>query len=288
MSLIKILFSDLDGTLLYIPPRLTSGVSPENKAAIRRLQQHHVRFAIATGRSVDFLSRTFDPELVLDTVGMCGASIRLDGEMIYQTDFDPDEIESLLEVFSDDRYERRFLAVTQDNDYVFEDPQSEAAQEFRLNRSGYIQDYRSILDLSLAEYIQNPANPHINSCFCHFDVEEGVDYYKDMLKRRFFNRYQIVQTSPYSIVIMKDGANKGTGIAKIAGLLGIQLEEIAVIGDSENDFEMFAMIPNSFCMDHARPDIQAKAKHIVHSVAECIDYILQENARQRLEELNLL
>ena len=72
--MIKMLFSDLDGTLLYIPPRLTSGVSPENKAAIRRLQQHHVRFAIATGRSVDFLSRTFDPELVLDTVGMCGAS----------------------------------------------------------------------------------------------------------------------------------------------------------------------------------------------------------------------
>ena len=101
--MIKMLFSDLDGTLLYIPPRLTSGVSPENKAAIRRLQEHHVRFAIATGRSVDFLSRTFDPELVLDTVGMCGASIRLDGEMIYQTDFDPDEIESLLEVFPDHR-----------------------------------------------------------------------------------------------------------------------------------------------------------------------------------------
>ena len=109
-----------------------------------------------------------------------------------------------------------------------------------------------------------------------------------MLKRKFFERYQIIQTSPYSIVILKDGANKGTGIAKIAALTGVGLDEVAVIGDSENDFEMFAMIPHSYCMSHARPDIQAKAKTVVDSVAECIDLILKENEQERLENLNLL
>ena len=62
--MIKILFSDLDGTLLYIPPVLTSGVSEENRAAIRRLQDHGVRFAIATGRSVNFLPLHFGSDLV--------------------------------------------------------------------------------------------------------------------------------------------------------------------------------------------------------------------------------
>ena len=41
-------------------------------------------------------------------------------------------------------------------------------------------------------------------------------------------------------------------------------------------------------MSHVRPDIQAKAKTIVDSVAECIDLILKENEQERLENLNLL
>ncbi len=286
--MIKILFSDLDGTLLYIPPVLTSGVSEENRAAIRRLQDHGVRFAIATGRSVNFLPLHFGSDLVFDTVGICGASIRLNGRFIYQTDFDHDEIDALLEVFSDSAYEHRFLVVTQDNDYIFEDPFGEQAMEYKLNPKHRIRDCRQVLDESISEYIRDPHHTHITACFCHFQQEEGVDYYKDMLKRKFFGRYQIIQTSPYSIVILKDGANKGTGIAKIAALTGVGLDEIAVVGDSENDFEMFAMIPHSYCMSHARPDIQAKAKTIVDSVAECIDLILKENEQERLENLNLL
>lgn len=286
--MIKMLFSDLDGTLLYIPPKLTAGVSDENQKAIRRLQSEGIRFGIATGRSVDFLSRIFDPRLVFDTVGVCGAAVRCKGEMIYQTDFDHDEIESLIEIFSDVRYEKRFLALTPDNVTIFEDPSGEQAREYRENKKGRIRDSLSILDQPLADYIKNPDHSHINACFCHFNEEEGVDYYKDMLKRRFLNRYQIVQTSPYSIVIMKDGANKGTGIAKIAARLGMGLDEIAVVGDSENDFEMFAMIPHSFCMNHARTDIQAKARTIVSSVAECADLIIKRNEQERLENLSLL
>ena len=48
------------------------------------------------------------------------------------------------------------------------------------------------------------------------------------------------------------------------------------------------MIPNSFCMNHSREDIRAKAKYNVESVAECIDMILKMNEEERLENLNLL
>ena len=286
--MIKILFSDLDGTLLYEPPVKTSGVSQENREAIERLQRHGIDFAVATGRSVNFLPDHFGSDLVFDTVGICGAVVRLNNQIIYQTDFDHDEVEALLEIFSDSRYERRFIVATQDNDYIFEDPFGEKAMDYRLNPHKRIRDFRKVLDVSIAEYIRNPYLPHITACFCIFEDEKGVDYYKDMLKRKFFNRYQIIQTSPYSIVILKDGANKGTGIAKIISQMGISLEETAVVGDSENDFEMFAMVPNSFCMKHAREDIRAKARYEVDSVAECIDMILKMNEEERLENLNLL
>lgn len=283
--MIKMLFSDLDGTLLYMPPLLTSGVSEENRRAILKLQASQVRFGIATGRSVNFLSQVFAPDLQFDTVGMCGATIRHNGKTLYETDFDHDEIESLLEIFGDNRYENRFLCVTAQNEYIFADPQQ--AHDYLSNDNGHIRDCKEVLLVNLADYVKNKANSHINSCFCWFNGPEGVEYYKDMLKRRFANRYQIVQSSPHSIVIMKDGANKGTGIAKIAMALGYSLDEIAVVGDSENDFEMFAMVQHSFCVDHARPDIQAKAAYIVHSVAECVEMILKMNEQERLENCNL-
>lgn len=280
--MIKMLFSDLDGTLLCWDNILSKGVSPENRKAIDKLQNHNIQFAIATGRSVGFLPHVFDSTLNFDTVGMCGAVVKLHDEIIYNSDFDGDEIESLLDVFEDKRYDNRFLMATLDNDFVFADPQGKHAREFIMNEDGHIQDYRKVLSKSIKDYIKDPYHCHACCCFCWFDSPEGLFYYQDMLRRKFADRYQIVKSSPHSIVIMKDFANKGTGIAKIASALGINLNEIAVVGDSENDFEMFAMIPASFCMDHSRKDIQGKAKYIVHSVAECIEQIITMN---KLEEL---
>lgn len=181
-----------------------------------------------------------------------------------------------------------FWVVTQDNDYIFEDPFGEQAMEYKLNPKHRIRDCRRCWTSrfpNISGIRTTRTSPPVSATSSR---KRASIINKDMLKRKFFERYQIIQTSPYSIVILKDGANKGTGIAKIAALTGVGLDEVAVIGDSENDFEMFAMIPHSYCMSHARPDIQAKAKTVVDSVAECIDLILKENEQERLENLNLL
>ena len=58
--------------------------------------------------------------------------------------------------------------------------------EYKLNPKHRIRDCRQVLDESISEYIRDPHHTHITACFCHFQQEEGVDYYKDMLKRKFF------------------------------------------------------------------------------------------------------
>ena len=51
---------------------------------------------------------------------------------------------------------------------------------------------------------------------------------------------------------------------------GIHKDEIAVVGDNENDLSMFKVIPLSYCIDHAAPAIQAQASCSVATVAQAL------------------
>ncbi len=56
VNMIKMLFSDLDGTLLYRDGNHSDPVTEENLQAIEMLEQSGVKFVIATSRSHVFLS----------------------------------------------------------------------------------------------------------------------------------------------------------------------------------------------------------------------------------------
>ena len=66
------------------------------------------------------------------------------------------------------------------------------------------------------------------------------------------------------------GINKGSGILELAWAAGIHKDEIAVVGDNENDLSMFKVIPLSYCIDHAAPAIQAQASCSVATVAQAL------------------
>ena len=57
---------------------------------------------------------------------------------------------------------------------------------------------------------------------------------------------------------------------ELAQSLGLDKDEIAVVGDNENDLSMFRVIPASYCIDHAAPAIQAAASRSVASVAQAL------------------
>ena len=55
--MIKMLFSDLDGTLLYQEGDHSADVNFENTEAIKKLEQSGVKFGVATSRSHLFLEK---------------------------------------------------------------------------------------------------------------------------------------------------------------------------------------------------------------------------------------
>lgn len=89
--------------------------------------------------------------------------------------------------------------------------------------------------------------------------------------------YSIVSAYPLFLEFLHKDANKGAGLARLAGMLGISHENVYCIGDADNDLPMLTRF-NSFVPGNAAPEIKAAAKHIVRdcdsgAVAGAIEWL---------------
>ena len=93
---------------------------------------------------------------------------------------------------------------------------------------------------------------------------------------------ELTSSAPYNFEIVPAGVDKGTGLAALAGGLGIALEECAAIGDSDNDRGMLTAVGMPIAMGNATEAIRALARRITASnredgVARAIDRLLEAN-----------
>lgn len=274
--MIKILFSDLDGTLLYNEKNgnHSDPVSEANCQAISTLQKQGVHFAVATSRSQSFLAKKMQLESTLDTVAFNGNLVMCDGKIIDCVQFTKEEIIQIMHGLKADVTDNRDMFITKDNDVVFYDISSAHAQGYVQNKLNYVQDHRQVLEEGLVSYLEHDSD---QICFIIgvFPNKELCDESRSEMKK--LAGIQMTDTSERTFTLTKGNRDKVTGILKIAEYYGIGEDEIAVIGDSYNDVQMMERFAHSFCMSHAPQEIQAHAANTVNSVAECIEMILEMN-----------
>ncbi|HEY6983233.1 Cof-type HAD-IIB family hydrolase [Reyranella sp.] len=76
------------------------------------------------------------------------------------------------------------------------------------------------------------------------------------------------RSQPYYLDVTHPEANKGVAVRTMAKLMGVPLEEVAVIGDGRNDMAMFAQCPFSIAMGNASDEVKAKARFVTASNEE--------------------
>jgi Cof subfamily protein (haloacid dehalogenase superfamily) len=77
-----------------------------------------------------------------------------------------------------------------------------------------------------------------------------------------------VRSQTYYLDVTPPGHDKGTFVAAMAAWLGISLDEVATIGDMQNDLPMFARSGTSFAMGNAADEIKRHATHVTASNEE--------------------
>ncbi|MBB3173590.1 hypothetical protein FHR90_001413 [Endobacter medicaginis] len=246
-SPIRLLVSDIDGTLVTRDKRLTEGVL----AAARALREAGIRLALVSARPAHGMDMLLEP-LGIDTprAGLNGGEILSpDGSLLESVFIEPEAAQAALDMLETHGIDA----------WIF----GEGRWYIRNPQGGYVEHEQHAIRMT----------PTVVRDFTPFTTIAGkimgstTDYPKlervaiemDAALGDVLNAHR---SQPYYLDITHPRANKGEAALTLARLLGVEPEEMACIGDMPNDIAMLKVAGLAIAMGNAEEAVQAHA-HVV-------------------------
>lgn len=279
---IKIVFSDIDGTLIPTGKTAGRGEVPESvKKAAQKLKQANIPFILVTGRSsieaVEIKKRIGVENAYV--IAQQGAQIvDPDGKMIYDDNINNIESKKIL------KEARKFIKSEKLNTKIFVYLNGEIYTEEKVALP-YVFQKTTVLK-SFDELEKVSKDYSLNKvCFYDYDMKSLKLIQQHMGEK--FPKYHTDISADCYCDISSGTATKGNAVKKLAEILGYDLKNTAVFGDAENDISMLSLINKSgglaIAVGNAMPKTKASANYITLSASEGgfakgVDKILENNA----------
>jgi len=266
MTDIKLVVSDVDGTLLTRDKRITDAA----KAAVRKLRAANIGFTIVSSRPTVGMGFLIEPLALALPFGSFNGSSIVDPRLkplahhvipaaVVQRSL------AVLEKFGTD------IWLFSHDQWLIRDPNGEyVGVEQRAIRHAptIVQDFAPYLG-SVSKIVGASSDPALLQR-CEDAVHEAVG-----------SEATAVRSQTFYLDITPPGHDKGTFVQAMAKRLGIATAEIATVGDMENDLPMFANSGLSFAMGDAADEIKRHATHVTASneaegFAKAIEMILAD------------
>lgn len=261
----KIIFSDMDGTLIN---RQNGPLHEGNFEAIKKWREAGNLFVLCTGRNtVDICPTLNVADIEYDYLVLCnGASIfDKNGKTIQEIEF-PYALgkEILLECGKNPELMTFYC---DENEEVFTDGHNLKA----LGKDGVI---REIKDVSFETYV-NKAECFKMVFIVQPNGEHLLKHYEEKLLKP--NAHQISWFFNRDCIDMMGGdVSKGKGMLALVDMLGIDHDDVYAVGDSYNDISMLEMASHGCTFEDSPEEVKAKANHIIPSVCGMIEMILNK------------
>ena len=242
--MIKIIFCDMDGTLLTSENKLPEGFDE----TIAELKRRNVIFAPASGRQFFSLIRSFD-KYRDDFLFLAenGTFVIYHGKEVFSSPIGSDTARKVLaasEGFGDilrvycgkkDAYILR----TQDT------PEYQAELFKYYTHAIFVDSFDTVDDVALKVALYDKTGHSKENIYGKLEP--------------FYNSLQVVLSSDYWVDVMSPSINKGVAVKNVQRVMNIKPEECAAFGDYLNDYEMIQAVGYGFAMANAHPDLKAVA-----------------------------
>lgn len=245
--MIKMIFSDMDGTLLDGRGKVPEGFD----AVAAELAARGVRFAPASGRQYFSLAESFSR--YRDTflfVAENGTNVVYQGKTIFQITM---ERAAALAMLSE------VHAADPEIFCVFcglKDAYALASQRLPENVSELHKYYTHAAWVPSFDDVDDDC---IKVSF--YDVTAHSKERIEPLAAKWRDTQQVVLSSDYWLDIMAPGASKGVAVRAMQKRFGVKPEECAAFGDYLNDLELLGAVEYSFAMANAHPAVKAVARY---------------------------
>ena len=270
--MIKLIASDMDGTLINSSHQISSG----NLSAIRRAQKSGIEFAIATGRDYSMVKPFLDKyELKCEAIVMNGAEYRdCNGKVIESIGIEKSKVKAVIEEILKessivDIYTSEGIFTTKYSKEDFDNAVNRI-KEFNkeMTKDNIIKLLTEIREKMIEFHIED-IDKMISSEIVFYKI---ITSHKDKyiirnLKKKIneIGGLAVASTSEYDIEVNDIQAQKGLILSKVAEMKGIEKDEVMVLGDSFNDYSMFTEFKNSYAMKNAIDDIKKIATYVTET-----------------------
>ena len=245
---IALVISDIDGTLITSNHEVTEAT----KAAAAKLYEHGIELALASSRP----PRSIVP--LADALKLTGPFAALNGALIVTRDGDvlacsviPAATIAPVKAVADSLGLSVWLYDEQDWWAPWRDAfvdREEHTSGFAPRTDGY--NERVTRDANKLTVVGNP---------------ELVAQAEERVLSELANEVSASRSKPRFLDVTAYGIHKGTVVVRLAGLLGIPTESVAVIGDGPNDVEMFKQAGLSIAMGQAVEQVREAADSVTTS-----------------------
>lgn len=263
--MIKLIISDLDGTLL----NHDKIVAYSDLLALHNAKVNGVELCLASGRIHS------DIQKVMKKIGYLSHSISQNGAFVHTKEgtilhsslLHPSLVHHIYEAA--EQFCLVKVASSAEKNFI----------DYRDAASEHIHG-RMLSDMIIRPNLQKEISLELG--ICKFSIFGDMGKLLD-LKRRLENDWIKDQISLFitdrdCLDIVPFGVSKGKGVRILCEAIGLKPEEIACIGDYFNDISMLKYTtPNSFAMKGSHREVMKAAKHSVANVAEAVDWVLNYN-----------
>ena len=269
---IKLLFSDLDGTLV----EHGSDITDSTLEGINKLREHGVDIILVTGRHADMTRSIYSKIGAKTPVIGCNGGIIKDlntNEILYVNPIKKEIIKKSIDIA---RKLGIDWVVYEQNHMFFENP---PPQSYKMPYDNLI-----LPDHLKANFV------HVHSLdevfkedyvflkiLLLFDnnmngMAEGIEMLKDL------KDVVILRSANMYLDVMPMGSTKGTAVKRYLDLVQVSRENIASIGDAQNDLDMIEFAHLGIAMGNAVDALKEVAQHITSNQPEgfldAVDYII--------------
>ena len=238
--MIKLIASDMDGTLLDDKKRLPSDFGE----VIERLWERDIIFAVASGRTYSALDHLFPEEYRQKLCFICdnGACTIINGKTVNVTGIDRQTFGELLDACSEIG---GLTPIVCCESGVFH---QRGDDRFFNDVGVFYKQHAIISDLKSVE------GRIYKLAVC--DEGGALTHGKAALDARFGGRLNVLVSGTIWMDVMAAGVSKGTALKSLQDMLGISREETMTFGDYFNDVDMLMLSDWSFCMENGHEDVK--------------------------------
>ncbi|WP_445490936.1 HAD family hydrolase [Niallia sp. 03133] len=248
MSTYKILFLDIDGTIL----RPDDTIEETTKEAVRLMKEQGIEIFLATGRPLHEITDIGEALQIKSFIGYNGAYAIYDEKDVLKEPMSPELVKTFLEIAQ--RKDNELILYTSTHN-LLSNPDSPITERFakkfhlQKNKAFTEDDIKNILGITIIHLKEEDIALYENFVNVHLS-QVNIEGFRDA--------YDVIS----------DKVNKGMAVSKILERLHIKKEEAIAFGDGLNDKEMLSTVGEGFAMGNANEKLFSYAKHKTSSVTD--------------------